>query len=211
MMKQLVVATAAVGLVSVGAHDASAADAHATLGAWQSQTFNNNGVSADAVTLGQNMDLFTGTWLNDSAASNSHQKASQIETGVATTATQNQIGTADAHLWWEDNKWPASTKAWTGGGTAQDQVIWSAHPVDQQQTAQNWQESRIEDHTAIADGTIEQRQQGPTGDVQQHQETAGNTVTTGYSVPSFPSQFTFDFSGKLRQFIGLTVENILNF
>ena len=198
----------AVGVASLAAHSAAAAGANANLGVWQSQSVAGNTLPA---TLGQSADTFTGVWLGTSAEAISQQTAAQLAEGTPSMAAQSQAVTSGAALTWEDNQWPAWTTAASIGSTDQSNSMWSYTATDLQQTATNDQTTIVDAQSSVATGEASQRQQGAFGDLHQQQRTQGDTAAAGYSVPPFPSQFTFDFAGVVRQFIGLTVENIVSF
>ncbi len=207
------VAVAAFGVVSdAGATGTSTAVGSAWSSVNTSQTQFWGGATGNrTVEAAQKTDSVSAVYIDDQAAAYAKNSAIQTEEGKGTKGEQHQKTSSTVNVDWERNKWPSWTTAKTTGGVWQNQAIWSAQPVEQNQYAGTWQKSEVGDTKSVAEANIVQKNEGATGDVAQRQDLIASTQSSGYTNPWFPKSLTFDFGGKLRQIVSVDIENILNF
>lgn len=204
------------GLLTLPAHADTAAG---NAGAWSTVDVHQQQTVTDIspqLYMEQNAETLTTVQFGKQAAAVSHQVGHQSHEGTHVKGSQTQDLHSTADIQWKKNTWPSWTTADTSGSVDQTQSHWSNHPMWSEQYALNEQATRVGKGKSAVKSSLEsethQLVDGGIGDVHQAQTNSGATHAEGYTNPPFPKKFSFKgIGGTLRQFVNVTVENILSF
>jgi hypothetical protein len=166
--------------------------------------------SAQPVTLKQQVQGETSTQLGNQASSKSQHFGNQVIANVLGAGRQTQSLMSGARTTWTANMWPTLATAGTQGAVHQQQAAQSAVPMTGMQHAGTWQMGNAGASSVEVDGIAKQMSGAGVSNVQQLQGISGQSQAQGWINPPFPKEMTFNVGGVLRQFVGLTVENIIN-